>query len=318
MRMAFSRLMAAVLAMLGIAAWAEAQEVVKEALTSFSPQTIRLEYLSPAKLRSVPNYASLRQRYVGPSLRTMEQSFEKLGMKESDVDELVLGWRPGSTAMMEIEGFVAGRFTAKTIAAHAAAAGTAPSDVNGLSAYCLGREPAVTCLLVLKDSLGAFGSLDSLGTMLATRDGEAPSLNTDARFSKLVGEAQTEAPIWGVAVGEAVADWFRSSLPSQGNLQMDWGKAFNAVEAVIYNVDTTDKVRLSVKMDCADDQSAESTRQVFEGLKMFQQMAWQNMNPNRPNPYEGVEIARDGKRLSLKMTTDYADLEAAGALGAGQ
>ncbi|MBZ5516722.1 MAG: hypothetical protein LAN62_18110, partial [Acidobacteriia bacterium] len=96
--MAFSRLIAAVLAMLGIAAWAEAQEVVKEALTSFSPQTIRLEYLSPAKLRSVPNYASLRQRYVGPSLRTMEQSFEKLGMKESDVDELVLGWRPGSTA----------------------------------------------------------------------------------------------------------------------------------------------------------------------------------------------------------------------------
>lgn len=318
MRMAFSRLIAAVLAMLGIAAWAEAQEVVKEALTSFSPQTIRLEYLSPAKLRSVPNYASLRQRYVGPSLRTMEQSFEKLGMKESDVDELVLGWRPGSTATMEIEGLVAGRFTAKTIADRAAAAGMALSDVNGLSAYCLGREPAVTCLLVLKHSLGVFGSLDSLGTMLATRNGEAPSLNTDARFSKLVGEAQTEAPIWGVAVGEAVADWFRSSLPGQGNLQMDWGKAFNAVEAVVYNVDTTDKVRLSVKMDCADDQSAESTRQVFEGLRMFQQMAWQNMNPNRPNPYEGVEIARDGKRVSLKMTTDYADLEAAGALGAGR
>jgi hypothetical protein len=316
MKIFLSRLTMGLLAVLGLSGFAGAQEMLKEALASFPPQTIRLEYLNPSKLRTLPNYAGLRQRYVGARLRSMEQSFAQLGVREADVDELVLGWRPGSAAM-DLEGFVAGRFTAKSIADHAGAAKVSSSDVGGMPAYCLGTGPAVTCLVVLRDSLGAFGSLDSLNDMLATRDQQSPSVSSDARFSKLVAEAPTAAPIWGVAVGEAVPDWFRAWLPNQGNLQMDWAKAFQSVEALVYSVDTGDKVRLDAKLDCTDDQSAESTRQVFEGLKMFQQMAWQNLNPNRPNPFETVEIARDGKRVSLRMTTNYSDLEGAGSLGTG-
>jgi hypothetical protein len=308
------RLVIGLLAVLGLSGFAGAQEVVKEALASFPAQTIRLEYLNPSKLRTMLNYASLRQRYAGPRLRSMEQSFAQLGVKEGDVDELVLGWRSGSGAM-DLEGFVAGRFTAKSIADHAGAAGVSSSDVSGMPAYCLGAEPAVTCLVVLQDSLGAFGSLESLNGMMATRDQQSPSISSDVRFSKLVGEAPTEAPIWGVAVGEAVPDWFRAWLPNQGNLQMDWARAFQSVQALVYSVNTTDKVLLDAKLDCTDDQSAESTRQVFEGLKMFQQMAWQNLNPNRPNPFETVEIARDGSRVSLHMTTNYADLEGASIAG---
>jgi hypothetical protein len=311
-----SRLVMSLLAVLGLAGFAGAQELLKEAMASFPPQTIRLEYLNPAKLRGMPNYASLRQRYVGARLRSMEQSFAELGVKEADVDELVLGWRLGSTAM-DLEGYVAGRFTAKSIADHAGAAGVSTSNAGGFPAYCLGTEPAETCLVVLKDSLGAFGSLESLNGMLATRDQQSPSISTDTRFSRLVDEAPTDAPIWGVAVGEAVPDWFRAWLPNQGNLQLDWAKAFQSVQALVYSVNTTDKVLLDAKLDCTDDQSAESTRQVFEGLKMFQQMAWQNLNPNRPNPFATVEIARDGSRVSLHMATNYADLEGAGAPGRG-
>jgi hypothetical protein len=74
---------------------------------------------------------------------------------------------------------------------------------------------------------------------------------------------------------------------------------------------------LDVKMDCTNDQSAESARQVFEGLRMFQEMAWQNTNPGKPNPFRGVEIARDGRRLSLRMTTSYADLQGFSPTGGG-
>jgi hypothetical protein len=316
MKALFSRLVLGLLAVLGLSAFAEAQELVKESLASFPPETVRLEYVRPSQLRTLPNYASLRQRYVGARLRSMEQSFEKLGVRESDVDEIVLGWRPGSKAM-ELEGYVAGRFTAQSIADRAGPAGVTASDVAGFPAYCLGTEPMLTCLVVLNDSLGVFGSLESLNAIMATRDQPVASLGTDERFSRLVGEAQTQAPIWGVAVGEAVPDWIQAWLPNQGNLQMDWAKAFRSVEALVYSVDAADKVRLDVKLDCTDDQSAENTRQVFEGLKMFQQMAWQNLNPNRPNPFESVEIARDGKRISLRMVTNYADLEGMSVPGAG-
>jgi len=112
-----------------------------------------------------------------------------------------------------------------------------------------------------------------------------------------------------------VPDWFRAWMPAQGDLQLDWAKAFQSVEALVYSVDTADKVRLDVKLDCATPQAAESTRQVLEGLKLFQQLAWQNANPNRPNPFEGVEIGSSDRRVSLKMTTSYADLEGPGAPG---
>jgi hypothetical protein len=292
----------------------QAQELVKEALATFPPETVRLEYAHPAKLRTLPNYATLRLRYVGPRLRTLEQSFSQLGVGEAEIDELLLGWQPG-TGSMKLVGMVAGRFTAKAIADRAAERGVSPTPVGELSAYCLGAEGISSCLVVLRDSLGIFGAQDALAAMLEAREAGATSLASDERFGELIGEVQADVPIWGVAVGQAVPDWFRAWMPAQGNLQMDWAKAFQSVEALVYSVDTGDKVNLDVEMDCTTSEAAASTRQVFEGLKLFQQLAWQNVNPNQPNPYQTLEISSSDRRVSLKMTTTYADLERPGAPG---
>ena len=301
------------------AGWASAgagsaQEMAKEALASLPPGTIRLESASPARLRTLPNYAALRQQYVGPRLRALEESFVRLGVRESDINEVVLGWRPGASTM-ELAGFVSGRFTAKSIAERAGAEGIASTTVGNLPAFCLGTGGVHSCLVVLRDSLGMFGSEAALGEMLLVREGNAPNLSTDERFARLMGEAATQAPIWGVAVDAAVPDFFRAWMPSQGNIQLDWAKAFQSVEALVYSVETVDSVRLDVKLDCTNDQSAENTRQVFEGLRMVQQMAWQGMNPGKPNPFQSLEIARDRSRLSLKMTTSYADLQSLNPTG---
>jgi len=286
-----------------------AQELAKEILTTFAPGTIRVEYARPAKLRTLTEYAALRQRYVGPRLRALEESFALLGVGENDIDEVVLGWRPG-VATMELAGLVAGRFTAKGIADRAGANAIASTTVGSLPAFCLSTGGVNSCLVVLRDSLGLFGSEAALNEMLAVREGNTPGLSADQRLTRLISEAETQAPIWGVGVAEAVPDFFLAWLPAQGNIQLDWAKAFQPVEALVYSVDTAETVRLDVKLECTSDQSAESTRQIFEGLRMVQQMAWQNMNPGKPNPFQSLEIARDGARLSLKMATSYADLKA--------
>jgi len=283
------------------------QDLVKESLASFPPQTIRVEYSRLAKLRSLPNYQNLRQRFVGPRLRALEESFAQLGLGESDIDEVVLAWQPGSS-MMEMEGLTVGRFTAKSVSDRASAAGISPTTLNDLPAFCLGAD-AATCVVVIQNSLGGFAPQASLSAMLEARGGLVPGLGTNERFAKLVNEARTDAPIWGVAVGDAVADFFRAWMPAQGGLQMDWSSAFKAVEAVSYSVQTSDRIRLDIKMDCDSSGSAQSTRQVLEGLKMFQQMAWQNTNPGKPNPFAGVEIEQSDRRVSLRLTTNYADIE---------
>jgi hypothetical protein len=294
---------------------APAQDLVKEALSGFPTQTIRLEFSSPAKLRSLPNYASLRQRYVGPRLRKLVDTLGQLGVREEDISGLVLGWQPGS-GEMGLYGFATGRFSAQAITESAAQRNMAATPVAGKPAYCLEAGLAGTCVVVLQDSLGAFGSLTALTSMLEAREGQVPSLSSDNRFPSLVAGASKDAPIWGVAVGPAVADWFRGWMPNQGNIKLDWGKVFGDVNSLTYSVAAGDDVTLGLKMDCKSSESAASLRQVLEGLKLVQQIAWDSQNPGKPNPYRAMNVGQESNQISLKLTTGYSELElASGAVG---
>ena len=289
-----------------------AQDLVNEALASFPPQTIRVEFSRPAALRKLPNYQSLRQRYVGPRLQAFESSLSQLGIREESVDALMLGGQAGK-AEEDFYGYASGRFDAKAIADSAAGRGLSPSSVAGQQAYCLEAGLAGTCVTVLGNSLGAFGSLSSLTTMLEARAEGGPSLNAEERFVQLLGEAKKDAPIWGVALGPAVADWFKSWMPARGNVQMDWSSVFQGVESLVYSVEVAEKVRLNLLLDCATPEATTSLRQVLQGLKLAQQLAWQSQNPGRSNPFETMEIGLSGRRVVLNLATDYAQLEAAGA-----
>ena len=294
---------------------APAQDLVKEALSGFPTQTIRLEFSSPAKLRGLPNYASLRQRYIGPRLRKLVEALGQLGVREEDISGLVLGWQPGS-AEMGLYGFATGRFSAQAITESAEQRNMAATPVAGKQAYCLEAGLAGTCVVVLQDSLGAFGSLTALTSMLEAREGQVPSLSSDNRFPSLVAGANKDAPIWGVAVGSAVADWFRGWMPNQGSIKMDWSKVFGDVNSLTYSVAAGDNVTLGLKMDCKSSESAASLRQVLEGLKLVQQIAWDSQNPGKPNPYRGMDVGLSSNQVSLTVTTGYSELDlASGAAG---
>jgi hypothetical protein len=70
-------------------------------------------------------------------------------------------------------------------------------------------------------------------------------------------------------------------------------------------------------MDCKSSESAASLRQVLEGLKLVQQIAWDSQNPGKPNPYQAMNVGLEKNQVSLSITTGYAELElASGAVGA--
>jgi len=286
------------------------QDLVKEALGGFPSQTIRLEFSSPPKLRSLPNYASLRQRYIGPRLRKLVDELGQLGIHEEDISGLVLGWQPGSTEMA-LYGFASGRFSAQAITESAQQRNMTPTPIAGKQAYCLEAGLAGTCVVVLQDSLGAFGSLTALTSILEAREGQNSSLGSDTRVAALVAGGNQGAPIWGVAMGPAVADWFRGWMPNQGSIKLDWEKVFGDVNSLTYSVNAADNVTLGLKMDCKTSDSAASLRQVLEGLKLVQQMAWDSQNPGKPNPYQAMNVGMQGNQVSLSLTTGYAELELA-------
>jgi len=137
-------------------------------------------------------------------------------------------------------------------------------------------------------------------------------------MASLVTGANKEAPIWGVAVSAAVGDWFRGWMPNQGSIKLDWGKVFGDVNSLTYSVTAADNVTLGLKMDCKSAESAASLRQVLEGLKLVQQMAWDSQNPGKPNPYQAMNVGLEGHQVSLNLTTGYAELELAGGVAGAE
>ena len=290
------------------------QQITKDALASFPPQTLAVEFSRPATLRNLPDYNVLRARYVGAELQKLENSLARLGIKEGDIDELLLGWEPGPSAM-KMEGLARGRFDPQAIAQQAQAQSIPSQPLGDNRAYCMTNDPGSQCILILGKDSGAFGTMSALERMDRARSGQSPSLGSDAVFSKLTGEVSGNAPIWGVAAKTAVPKWFSAWMPGQKNLSLDWTSTMKNVNALSYRVNAGQNVHLQVALDCDSGQAASTLRQVLDGLKMLQSVAWQNLYPNQPNPFQELDVSLDDRRVSLQMTASYAALEGAASLG---
>ncbi len=278
-------------------------DVVLEALQIFPAETSRLEHWNSTQLRTVPNYARLRSRYLDPPMQKVERSLAGLGIQESDVDELVLGWR-GGAGRFDLYGLAAGHFNSTDMARRAQAAGLKPTQVGGLTAYCFASESNPVCVTIFGDTRGAFGPPAALEAISSARTG-TPSNLASTPFAALVQNAMTDTSIWGVATGPAIGDWFKSSMPEQESLQLNWSQAFADVTAITYSVKASDRIHLTVEFDCNSGSAASRVRGMLDGLRTLQQLAWQSRTHGQTNPFQNVEVGSSGSRAELKLETPY-------------
>jgi hypothetical protein len=291
------------------------QDFVTTAMSGLPTQTLRVEYSSPSKLRAIPNYQSLRGKFLGPRLQQLASALDQLGISEDDIHDLMIGWEPGDKEM-DLYGYASGHFDKAQVANRAAAQSFTPTPISGQQAYCLSAGVTGTCVVILEDSLGAFGPLTSLTTLLEAHTGQAPNLNSDQRFTSLIGDVNKDASIWGIALGGAVGDWFGAWLSSQDNLKLDWGQVFRKVNSLTYSIDAADKVNMDIKLSCTTPTDAATLRQVLDGVKMAQQLAWQVQNPRHANPYTAMNVDAHDTQIGLKITMDYSALTLASGAGA--
>jgi len=151
--------------------------------------------------------------------------------------------------------------------------------------------------------------------MLEVRNGQATGLSIDERFTRRVQAARDRGAIWGVALGPAVGDWFKGWMPTPRVLQLDWPRVFQNVEALTYSVDAAESVSLDLRLDCTTAAAATSLRQLLDGLRLAQQMAWQNQNPNQPSPFEGAQIEASDRQVRFQVDLTYEQIEAATRFG---
>ena len=287
---------------------ANAQQIVQDALAILPADAVRLEYSNPSKLRSLPRYAQLRDRYLGRELKVLETSLMQLGVQEEDVKELVLSWEPADAAMEQMDGIATGRFDAQALAEHAKNQGISRTPIGSMEAYCFAGDSGTLCVMAVKGSEGAFGTPEALKKMAEVQAAQAPALASKEQFVKLVEEGRADAPIWGVAIGPAVGDWFQGWLPEQNQVKLNWYQTFQGVEALTYSVNPSSKISLDANFECGSDPATTNLQTLLVGIKAFQQMAWQTQYPNRPNPYAGLQVDSSNRRVHVALTADYDEL----------
>lgn len=219
---------------------------------------------------------------------------------------------------MDLYGYASGHFSKSQVATTAAANNLTPTPISGQAAYRLTAGITGTCVVILEDSLGAFGPLSTLSTLLDTHAGQAPSLNSESRFSSLLGEVNKNAPIWGIALSGAVADWFGGWMSNQNTLKLDWSQVFQKVDSLTYSIQAADTVNLNMKLNCATAADATTLRQVLDGLKMAQQLAWSAQNPGQANPYSAMNVDVNDRQIGLQLSMAYSQLTVASGIGAPQ
>lgn len=283
------------------------QDLVSKALNSFPVDTIRLEFSSPASLRKLPNYADLREHYTGPRLKQLVTSMAELGVRETDIDQLVLGWS-ASGSDLNLYGFAGGHFDSNVLEAHATSQNLPPQQIGGKNGYCLGAGLESECVVVLSSTEGVFGTLGTLSQIMQTLNGGGASIGSNAIFAKVAKQEQGKAPIWGIATASAVASWFKGWMPRQSVVELDWTKVFQGVNALGYAVQTGSNVQLNLEMYCKSSEDAAGLRQVLEGLKLAQQIAWQNQYPNRPNPFQSMDLSQTGDQIGINLVANYSDI----------
>ncbi len=284
-----------------------AQDPIGHALATLPADTVRIEYFSPEKLRTLPEYPRLRNKFVGPRLRLLEQSFSQLGVREENVDEMVLAWLGSPKTNKPLGGLARGRFDSAQTAAAAAQAKVLPMSIADWEAYCVGAE--TSCVVILDGSAAVFGSADFLRAMRDARDGEAPNLLSNSRLVDLLSQIRTRPPIWGIATGDSVKDWFEVWLAGPSGAAIDWTPLLESVEALTFYADLNDKVGLHLNLDFSSPEAATRLRQTLEMLMQLQQVAWRNQAPGRPNPLDSVKLGGADRSISLTATADYSLLE---------
>jgi hypothetical protein len=282
------------------------QEFIDQALPYFPEDTGRIEYFSPETWRKVPEYSSLRDRFLGPHLKVLAQSFSQLGVREEHIDEMVIGWLRLHNGYMALGGLARGRFDSEKVAARADEGHIPPIMVGDWRAYCVGEE--MSCLAVLDESHAAFGPADFLGALGEAREGRVPNILSHPIFMNLFGEIRTQPPLWGIAVGEAVPDWFGVWLAGPSGATFDWRPLLESAQALTFRVDAPEKVELHMSLDFSAPEAADRLRQTLETLRQLQQLVWQNQSPGRANPLDGLKMTRAGSRVSLDLSAERNQL----------
>ncbi|MGH9353757.1 MAG: hypothetical protein ACRD2G_16615 [Terriglobia bacterium] len=305
--------LAALLTALFCPAFARSQEVARQALSAFPPDTQQVAYVNLAELRSLPNYRQLRGILFNRQMIYFEQFLRSIGADpEKDVDEAVVGWRGAPTKSSPLFGLAAGRFNVVEAQNSIAQESLPAAQYQGftLDAFGAGHSSQDLFFTFFNEGLAGFGRLTDLKALIDGYLGRRPTLNSNPDFVKWEGNLDGSAPEWGITTGKAALNvavpWLAgvpglsgpSGLSDRAGQKGGLESVIGPVKAVLYQANWGANFSAEISIICENAQSAQTLAELLSVWR--DSSALTGKRPADVNNFiQGLEINASGNEVTL-------------------
>lgn len=286
--------------MLGFPALLKAEGLAREALSSFSDDTLQLAYTNLAEVRSLSVYPQIRQRLLSGQFRNFLDFLRSTGTDpERDVDEVMLGWRGSDSA--NFFGLASGRFQPEQAGQFIAQQQLPSRQYAGSDLYAFGSGQGATDIFFtfLSSSLAAFGRLNDLTALLDARSGVRPALDTKGNVVSWEAELEGSAPQWGIVTGKATANFAATWLTGGAKPAGDLSAVVGPVQAALYQVSWSSGFSIQLSIICQNGETAAALAKVLTLLRDSRPATNDHISPEISSFFQGLSIDTNGSRVEL-------------------
>ena len=269
------------------------------ALTSFPTNTDYVEVDNLAALRALPYYRALRGRFSGESLQEAQTVLFQLGISEAQVEEIAIGSNANATY-----GLAAGTFSRRDPAIKARLKLYAVKLFD-TDLYCVGRA---TCVTFLEDWMVAFGTPESLKSVLLARQGVLTALSGNTEAVRLFESEDKAAPVRGVLFGDDLQSALSKTFQQWFGKLAQSVKFPAAISGVGYSVTFGTTAHLRATLQCSSRNGAALLAQTLNALSLLQSVTASSAASRDSFGFERAKASADGSRVSLA-----ADVRVSGA-----
>ena len=263
-------------------------------------QIISVDYRT---MRNSPTAMALKERVLPDNLKQFETSMKAFGVKpDQDIDQLsFVSFRAKDKGLLAV-GIAQGEFPLKQINARVKTKKLKPVQRYRF-ANIFSAEGGMQ-MTFLDDTTMLFGEPTALHVALDTRDGESPSLNSNAQIADMMTGIERQ-PVWSVLDNSGTQNMMRSALGDASQLT-DYESIKKRLLGSRYTMDFNSGVNFNLDVFTSDNFTAASLSSLVKAGVLYKQMSATGVEKVALN---ALSVGSDNDKLQLHFATDDKQFE---------
>ncbi len=280
-----------------------AAQLSSDARTAIPHEVQQLVVIDYRAMQNSSTAMELRDRVMPPDLKQFDDALRRSGLNENhDVDQLAFAlFRPtdGSDQVVTL-GIAQGQFAVADIVANFRKKGVKPSVVRTNRVYPMGKTGMVLCFV--DPSTMVFGGMDAVKASLEARDGNTPSLLTNAVFMDGMRSVDTE-PLWSILDQKGTQTMMKQVMGEAGSVA-DFDSVRKRLQVSWYSMDFQHGVKFDLSILTGDSFAAATVSSLLNAAVLYRKMSGSD---SEKAALAGTDISSSSGKLAIHFAASDTD-----------